>query len=89
MRHYKELTDIETVSIDLDVLTSTVRVLTYGAPNANRNDVEYAMHNVTDQLDQLNARLRSAFDILFNAVRDEEDAKDEAKSKPKRNKVQA
>ena len=89
MKHYKELIDIETVSIDLDVLASTVRVLTYGMPEANRQDIEYAMHNVTDQLDLLSARLRSTFDILFNAVRDEEDANDEAKSKPKRNKVQA
>ena len=89
MKHYKELIDIETVSIDLDVLASTVRVLTYGVPEANRHDTEYAMHNVTDQLDQLSARLRNTFNILFNAVRDEEDAKDEAKSKPTRNKVQA
>lgn len=89
MRHYKELTDIETVSIDLDVLTSTVRVLTYGAPNANRNDVEYAMHNVTDQLEALSARLRKTFDILFNAVREEENKKDESKSKSKRDKVPA
>lgn len=87
MRHYKELIDIETVSIDLDVLASTVRVLSYGAPNANRHDIEYAMHNLTDQLESLSTRLRSTFDTLFNAVRDEEDAKDEAK--PKRNKVQA
>lgn len=89
MKHYEELIDIETVSIDLDVLASTVRVLTYGVPEANKHDTEYAMHNITDQLDQLSARLRNTFNILFNAVRDEEDAKDEAKSKPKRNKVQA
>lgn len=87
MKHYKELTDIETVSIDLDVLTSTVRVLTYGAPNANRNDVEYSLHNITDQLDALNVRLRETFDILFNAVREEEHKKDEAKPKSKQNKV--
>lgn len=87
MNHYKELMDIETVSIDLDVLTSTVRVLTYGAPNANRNDVEYAMHNITDQLGALNARLRETFDVLFNAVREEGGKKDEAKPKSKQNEV--
>jgi hypothetical protein len=87
MKHYKELTDIETVSIDLDVLASTVRVLTYGAPNANRNDVEYSLHNITDQLEALNTRLRETFDVLFNAIRKEESKKDEAKPKPKQNKV--
>lgn len=84
MKHYKELMEIETVSINLDVLSSTVRVLTYGMPNANRHDAEYAMHNITDQLDSLSARLRSAFDILFNEIRNQED-KHEAKRK--RNKV--
>lgn len=87
MKHYKELMEIETVSIDLDVLTSTVRVLTYGAPNANRNDVEYAMHNVTDQLGALNAKLRETFDTLFNAVREEEHKKDEAKTKFEQDEV--
>jgi hypothetical protein len=87
MKHYKELIDIETVSIDLDVLASTVRVLTYGAPNANRNDVEYSLHNITDQLEALNTRLRETFDVLFNAIRKEESKKDEAKPKPKQNKV--
>ena len=87
MKHYKELTDIETVSINLDVLTSTVRVLTYGAPNANRNDVEYSLHNIADQLEALNARLRETFDVLFNAVKEEGGKKDEAKPKSKQNKV--
>lgn len=87
MKHYKELIDIETVSIDLDVLASTVRVLTYGAPNANRNDVEYSLHNITDQLEALNTRLRETFDVLFNAVREEEHKKDEAKPKPEQNEV--
>jgi hypothetical protein len=87
MKHYKELTDIETVSINLDVLTSTVRVLTYGAPNSNRNDVEYSLHNITDQLEALNARLRETFDVLFNAVKEEGGKKDEAKPKSKQDKV--
>ena len=92
MKHYSDLIQIENVSIDLDVLTSTVRVLTYGMPEATKHDVEYAMHNITDQLEALSARLRYKFDILFNAIRDEEDANDETKgknSRSKRNKVQA
>jgi hypothetical protein len=76
MKHYKELSDIETVIINLDVLTSTVRVLTHGVPEANRRDVEYTLHNITDQLNMFSAILRDKFDILFDAVR-EEDKKNE------------
>lgn len=76
MKHYKELSDIETVIINLEVLTSTVRVLTFGVREANRRDVEYTFHNITDQLNMFNAILREKFDILFDAVR-EEDKKDE------------
>lgn len=86
MKHYSDLIQIENVSIDLDVLTSTVRVLTYGMPEATKHDVEYAMHNVTDQLEALSARLRNKFDVLFNAIRDEEDADDEAKARKPKNK---
>lgn len=86
MKHYSDLIQIENVSIDLDVLTSTVRVLTYGMPEATKHDVEYAMHNVTDQLEALSARLRDKFDVLFNAIRDEEDADDEAKARKPKNK---
>lgn len=89
MKHYKELIDIETISIDLDVLTSTVRVMSYGVPNANRHDMEYAMHNITDQLELQSKRLREAFDILFNKIRDEEDEHETkaAVATGKRNKV--
>jgi predicted ATPase with chaperone activity len=88
MRHYHDLIEIENVSIDLDVLQSTVRVLTYGMPEANKKDVEYAMHNVTDRLEELSSRLRDRFDTLFNAIRDEEDEnKRETKKRAKNDKV--
>lgn len=85
MKYYKELIDIESVSIDLDVLKSTFRVLTYGMPDANRQDVEYAMHNITDQLDALSVRLRHRFDVLFDMVRkDDEDETKKPRTKAKK-----
>jgi hypothetical protein len=86
LKHYNELMDVETVSIDLDVLVSTVRLVAYGAPNANTHDLEYALHNVTDQMDALSKRLRDTFDVLFNSIRDEEDKNDEAKAKKAKSK---
>lgn len=80
MKHYKELTDIEDVSIDLDVLASTVRVISHGAPESNSHDVHYALHNVTDQMEALSKRLRMTFDTLFNQIREEEERADEAKA---------
>jgi hypothetical protein len=89
MKHYKELMDVETVSIDLDVLVGAVRVMSYGIPEANRNDVEYAMHNITNQLNLINHRLRDAFDVLFNNIREEANNEAEKPGKSKRNKVSA
>lgn len=86
MKHYKELTDIEDVSIDLDVLASTVRVISNGAPESNSHDVHYALHNVTDQLELLSKRLRCTFDVLFNEIREEEDKADEAKTRKAKSK---
>lgn len=81
MKHFKELSEMETVIIDLDVLSSTVRVLTYGMPEANRKDVDNAMYNITDQIQAQSDKLRERFDALFDAIR-EESTKDEAEHKP-------
>lgn len=81
MKHFKLLTDIENVSIRLDVLESTVRVVSYGAEEANRQDVEYALHNISDQLADLSARLRSNFNELFDAIKEEENAAGNRKPK--------
>lgn len=88
MKHYARLTDIENVSIDLDVLSSTVRVLTYGMPEAHKMDIERSMHNITEQIDLISHRLNHAFNELFDEIREE--SKDEAKgrkSKPGKDKV--
>jgi hypothetical protein len=81
MKHFKLLTDIENVSIRLDVLESTVRVISYGAEEANRQDIIYALHNVSDQLDELSAKLRSGFNELFDAIKEEDNGAGNRKPK--------
>jgi len=83
MRHYKELTDIEDVSIKLSVLEGAARAMTYGIGNCNRNDVEFVMHHLTDQIEDLNIKLREHFDVLFNKIREEDDETKTGKPKSK------
>jgi hypothetical protein len=79
MKHYKELIDIEDVSIQLSVLEGAARAMTYGISNCNRHDVEYTMHHLTDQIEDLNTKLRERFDILFEKIKEDEN---ETKAKP-------
>lgn len=88
MKHHARLTDIENVSIDLDMLSSTVRVLTYGMPEAHKTDVEQAMHNITEQIDLISHRLNYSFNELFNEIKEESLNETKGrKSKPGKNKV--
>jgi hypothetical protein len=84
MKYYSELMRVEDVSIDLEVLKSAVRAMSYGVQSCNHDDVELAMHHISDQIDALNERLRESFNTLFEAIR--EDSQNEIKAKPKNKK---
>lgn len=85
MKHYKELSKIENISIDLEVFASTVRVMSFGAPEANKLDVDNMMHHISSELDKINAKLRHSFDELWDSVRKE--SLSETNKKTKQNKV--
>jgi len=71
MKHYKELSEIENISIDLEVFASTVRVMSFGAPEANKRDVDNMMHHISSELDKINDKLANSFNSLFESIREE------------------
>jgi hypothetical protein len=71
MKHYKELSEIENISIDLEVFASAVRVMSFGAPEANKRDVDNMMHYISSELDKINDKLSSCFNALFESIREE------------------
>jgi hypothetical protein len=85
MKHYDKLNQLENISIDLSVFASAVRVMSYGAPEASKQDADNMMHHITSELDKINDRLIHSFDSLFQAIREESFS--ETSKKTKRNKV--
>ncbi len=85
MKHYKELSEIENISIDLEVFASAVRVMAFGATEASKRDVDNMMHHISSELDKINDRLLEVFDNLFQAIKEE--GLSETSKKTKRNKV--
>ncbi len=85
MKHYDKLSQLENISIDLEVFASAVRVMSFGAPEANKLDVDNMMHHISSELDKINAKLRHSFDELWDSVRKE--SLSETNKKTKQNKV--
>jgi hypothetical protein len=85
MKHYKELSEIENISIDLEVFASAVRVMSFGAPEANKQDVDNMMHYISSELDKINDKLGHSFNELWDSVRKE--SLSETNKKTKQNKV--
>ncbi len=71
MKHYKELSEIESISIDLEVFASAVRVMAFGATEACKRDVDNMMHHISSELDKINAKLGHSFNELWDSVRKE------------------
>jgi hypothetical protein len=85
MKHYDKLSQLENISIDLEVFASAVRVMSFGAPEANKRDSDNMMHHISSELDKINDRLLEVFDNLFQAIKEE--GLSETSKKTKRNKV--
>ncbi len=71
MKHYKELSEIENISIDLEVFASTVRVMAFGVPEACKRDVDNMMHHISSELDKINEKFGVCFNTLWDSVRKE------------------
>jgi hypothetical protein len=85
MKHYEKLSEFENICIDLEVFASAVRVMSFGAPEANQQDVENMLHHISAEIDKIKARLDHSFNGLFEAIKEESFS--ETNKKTKRNKV--
>lgn len=85
MKHYEKLSEFENICIDLQVFASAVRVMSFGAPQANPQDVENTMHHISDEIDKIKSRLDYLFEELFEEIKEE--SLGETNKKAKRNKV--
>ena len=71
MKYWNELTAIESESIRLDCLKSLVNVVANGCDGSSREEVTNALWHITGALEDINDKLRQAFNTCFDAVRDD------------------
>ena len=84
MKYYKELSDIETESIRLEVVTSLVRAINSGHPDLTRDELSNCLHHIEDQLLDINSQLVEKFNLLWATVRDDSIKEDKPKTKSKK-----
>lgn len=78
MKYFNELTDVESEIIRLDALKSLMTVVSNGIETtAKPEDIENTFWHILGSLEDIVEKLYQSHGILFDAVRDDELAKDE------------
>ena len=72
MKYWNELTAIEEQSIRLDCLKSLVSVVASGVDSCNREEIGNAIWHILGSLEDINDKLKLAFNECFDAVRDDD-----------------
>jgi hypothetical protein len=71
MKYWNELIAIEEQSIRLDCLKSLVNVVANGCDGSTREEVTNSLWHITGALEDINDKLKNAFNTCFDAVRDD------------------
>lgn len=71
MKYFNELSDVETESIRLEVVTSLVRAINSGHPDLTKDELSNCLHHIEAQLLDINEKLVEKFNLLWATVRDE------------------
>ena len=68
MKHWNELTEIETQIIRLSSMSSVLRVISIGAEQANHEDVKAALWYIEGSIEDIHDNLHARFHELWDAV---------------------
>ena len=85
MKYWTELMQFENSLIEFESVYSTLKAVNCGIHQLSAEEMELALWNIERQMDNLNSRLKSDFNSLFDTIRDE-DAQPK-KKKGKKNAV--
>jgi hypothetical protein len=69
MKYWEKLTNLESEIIRLDVLQSTVRVISSGIEGSNFTDIQQSYYLVDECLEDINKKITNEFNNLFEAIR--------------------
>lgn len=71
----------ENALIEFESVYSTLKAVNCGIHQLSTEEMELALWNVERQMDNLNSRLKSDFEVLFDAVRNDEEQPKKKKGK--------
>jgi hypothetical protein len=71
MKHYAELSNLESEIIRLDTLQSLLRLITEGIDGAGENDIKNSMWHISEVVEDINQKMSEQFQQLWNNVRED------------------
>ena len=84
MKYYTELIQLENSLIEFESVFNVLKAVNCGIHQLSPEEMEMALWNVERQMDNLNSKLKSDFEVLFDTVRGEPQL---PKKKGKKNEV--
>jgi hypothetical protein len=71
MKHYAELSNLESEIIRLDTLQSLLRLITEGIDSAQENDIKNSIWHISEVVEDINQKMSEQFQQLWNNVRED------------------
>jgi len=71
MKHYAELSNLESEIIRLDTLQSLLRLITEGIDSAQEKDIKNSIWHVAEVVEDINQKASEQFYQLWNNVRED------------------
>lgn len=71
MKHYAELSNLESEIIRLDTLQSLLRMITEGIDAVEEKDIKNSIWHVAEVVEDINQKMSEQFQQLWNNVRED------------------
>jgi hypothetical protein len=81
MKYWTELMQFENALIEFESVYNTLKAVNCGIHQLSTEEMELALWNVERQMDNLNSRLKSDFNVLFDTIRGEDEQPKKKKGK--------
>lgn len=72
MKYWTELMQFENALIEFESVYNAFKAVNCGVQQLSADEMELALWNIERQMEQINDKLKSDFNVLFDAVRGED-----------------
>lgn len=81
MKYWTELMQFENALIEFESVYNAFKAVNCGVQQLTADEMELALWNIERQMEHINAKLKSDFEVLFDAVRGEDEPPKKKKGK--------